>query len=136
MAKPKKIKFEISFVSGCNPYIGLDFWLTEDTFEQVGIAKGKFDEKTKTFNPGGNRWYVGHLGKSVPSSDLFTSKVFTKEVLDNLRPILLDYFKYKSVTEINEIQKRLEEAKGEIEDNDIYPEDMNTSKMFEDTEED
>jgi hypothetical protein len=134
LAKPKKVKFEISFVSGCNPYIGLDFWLDEDTFDQVGIAKGKWDEKTKTFIPGGNRWYVGHLGKHVATAQLFTPMVFTKEVLDNLRPIIKEYFKYKSITELNEINSRLEAAKGEITDKELYGEDVSAEKLFDNDE--
>ena len=130
MAKPKKVKFEISFVSGCNPYVGLDFWCDEDTFDQVGIAKGKFDEKTKNFIPGGNRWYVGHLGKHVATADLFSPKVFTKDVLDNLRPIIQDYFKYKSITELNEINRRLEEAKGQITDKELYANEITSDKLF------
>lgn len=132
LAKPKKVKFEISFVSGCNPYIGLDFWLDEDTFEQVGIAKGKWDEKSKSFIPGGNRWYVHHLGTHVATANLFTPKVFTKEVLDSLRPIIKDYFKYKSITELNEINARLEAAKGDISDKELYSEDVTSSKLFND----
>ncbi len=134
LAKPKKVKFEISFVSGCNPYIGLDFWLDEDTFDQVGIAKGKWDEKTKTFIPGGNRWYVGHLGKHVATAQLFTPMVFTKEVLDNLRPIIKDYFKYKSITELNEINARLEAAKGDITDKELYSDEVSAEKLFDSDE--
>lgn len=130
LAKPKKVKFEISFVSGCNPYVGLDFWCDEDTFDQVGIAKGKWDDKTKTFTPGGNRWFVGHLGKHVATAELFTPKVFTKEVLDNLRPIIKDYFRYKSITELNELNARLEAAKGEISDKDLYSDDVTSEKLF------
>lgn len=135
MAKPKKVKFEISFVSGCNPFTGLEFWCDENTFDQVGIAKGKFDEKTKEFIPGGNRWYVGHLGKHVATANLFSPQVFTKDVLDNLRPIIQDYFKYKSITELNELNRRLEEAKGNISDKELYSEEMTSDKLFSDSEE-
>jgi RecA/RadA recombinase len=134
LAKPKKVKFEISFVSGCNPYVGLDFWLDEDTFDQVGIAKGKWDEKAGKFIPGGNRWYVHHLGTHVATANLFTPKVFTKEVLDSLRPIIKEYFKYKSITELNEINSRLEAAKGEITDKELYSDDISSEKLFGDDE--
>jgi len=134
LAKPKKVKFEISFVSGCNPFVGLDFWCDETTFDQVGIAKGKFDEKTKEFIPGGNRWYVGHLGKHVATANLHTPQVFTPEVLDNLRPIIKDYFKYKSITELNELNNRLEAAKGEISDKELYADEITSDKLFSDDE--
>ena len=130
LAKPKKVKFEISFVSGCNPYVGLDFWCTGENFEKVGVAKGKMVDDE--FVPGGNRWYVRHIGKHVKKSEVFSPHVFTKEVLDALRPIIKDYFSYKSITEINDIQNRLMEAKGEIDDDELYDTDsLDSSSLFE-----
>ncbi len=136
MAKPKKVKFEISFTSGCNPYVGLDYWCVGENFEEIGVAKGKM--VGDKFVPGGNRWYVRHLGKHIAGSDLFTEKVFTKEVLDALQPIIKEYFRYKSITEINEIEKQLMEAKGKLnlEEDDIYAEDLDSSSLFEFDEED
>lgn len=135
MAKPKKVKFEISFTSGCNPFVGLDYWCEGENFETVGVAKGKM--VGDTFVPGGNRWYVRHLGKHIAGAELFSEKVFTKEVLDALRPIIKEYFRYKSITEINEIEKKLMEAKGEYdaEDDDMYAEDLDSNSLF-DTEDD
>lgn len=128
LAKPKKVKFEISFVSGCNPFVGLDFWCDEDTFDTVGIAKGKMvDDK---FVPGGNRWYVRHLGKHVATANLFAPDVFTEDVLKSLRPIIKDYFRYKSITELNELNRRLEAAKGEITDKELYSDDINSESLF------
>jgi hypothetical protein len=132
MAKPKKVKFEISFVSGSNPYIGLDWWCTPENFEQIGVAKGKM--VGNQFVPGGNRWYVRHLGKHVPIAELFSPQVFTKEVLDGMEPVINEYFRYKSLTEIDEIQKKIEDAKGEFDEEELYPEDMDSSKFFEDDE--
>lgn len=132
LAKPKKVKFEISFVSGCNPFVGLDFWLTGETFDKVGVAKGKM--VGDKFVEGGNRWYVRHLGKHVASADLFSPAVFTKEVLDNLRPIIVEYFRYKSITEIEEVNARLLAAKGEIEDDELYSDDISSQKLFDDDE--
>lgn len=130
MAKPKKIKFEISFVSGCNPFIGLENWCTEEYFDTVGVAKGKMVDET--FVPGGNRWYVKHLGKHVKKNNFFSPHVFTKEVLDALRPIIKDYFQYKSIMEINEIQNKLMESKGEIDDDELYNTDsLDSSNLFE-----
>lgn len=136
MAKPKKVKFEISFTSGCNPFVGLDYWCIGENFEQVGVAKGKM--VGDIFVPGGNRWYVRHLGKHIAGAELFSEKVFTKEVLDALQPIIKEYFRYKSITEINEIEKRLMEAKGELndEDDDIYADDIDSSNLFDSEDED
>lgn len=134
MARPKKVKFEISFTSGCNPFVGLDFWCTGENFEEVGVAKGKMVDGI--FVPGGNRWYVNHLGKHIPGAELFTEKVFTKEVLDALRPIMKDYFRYRSITEMQEIEKKLMEAKGEYEDDEeVYDtENLDSNSLFEDDE--
>lgn len=133
LAKPKKVKFEISFVSGCNPYVGLDYWLTPETYDAVGICKGKIGDDGK-FKPGGNRWFVRHLGKHVPGGDLFSPKVFTKEVLDSLRPIIKEYFRYKSLTEIDEVNKRLEEGKALLEDEttENYADDMDANALWND----
>lgn len=134
MAKPKKVKFEISFVSGCNPFTGLDYWCTSDNFDTVGIAKGKMNGDV--FVPGGNRWYVKHLGTHVATANLYSDKVFTKEVLDALQPIIKEYFKYKSITEIEEINKRLEDAKGDISEKELFGDDITSSQLFDDDDDD
>lgn len=133
MAKPKKVKFHISFVDGANPYIGLDYWLTPENFNQIGICKGKMVDGK--FVPGGNKWYVRHLGKHVPMADLFTKYVFTEEVLQSMEPIINDYFKFKSLTEMEEINARLEAAKGDLNEKDLYGEEsLSSSALFEDDE--
>ncbi len=135
MAKPKKVKFEISFVSGCNPYVGLDYWCNEENMEQIGICKGKMVEGK--FVAGGNRWYVDHLGTHVRGDELFTPKVFTQKVLESMEPIINDYFKFKSITEIEEINARIAEAKGNITDKELYGADsLDSSKLFSDEDED
>ena len=131
MAKPKKVKFEISFSSGCNEFVGLDYWCEPENYDQVGVCKGKM--VGDKFVPGGNRWYVRHLEKHVPKDSLFTKEVFTKEVLDALRPIIQDEFRYKSITEINEVQKRLESVK--LDDDDDY-DNLSSSSLFDDEDED
>jgi RecA/RadA recombinase len=121
MAKPKKVKFELSFLHGANPYKGLDAFCTAENFDKVGIAKGKMEVNKETgeetFKAGGNFWYVRHIGKSVPGKFLHTSKVFTPEVLEALDEILHDYFRYKSMEEqeamftvFDETEKKLEEG--------------------------
>lgn len=133
MAKPKKVKFEISFVSGSNPFIGLDWWCNEENYEQIGIAKGKM--VGDKFVAGGNRWYVRHLGTHVPFVDIFTERVFTKEVLDGMEPVINDYFRYKSLTEIGEIQKKIETAKANSTSPELLDGEIDSSKFFEDDDE-
>jgi RecA/RadA recombinase len=141
-SKPKKVKFEINFNTGCNPYVGLDMFCVERFFDRVGIAKGKYekfdtpqefvDEKTGElflkegeFKPGGNRWYIKHLDKSVFTKKLFTKEVFTDEVLQSIEPIANAYFRYKGLDEIEEIEREFEEsAKNAIADDDYIDSDL------------
>ncbi len=120
LAKPKKIRFDISFANGMNPYTGLDAFCRPEYFEQIGIAKGKMDVDKKTgemtFTPGGNRWYVSHLNKSVTTKQLFTQEVFTQEVLEKMAPIVNDYFRFKSLDEIEEVEKQFSDVMGDEED--------------------
>ena len=127
LAKPKKIRFDISFLNGMNPYTGLDAFCRPEYFDTIGVAKGKMEVDKKTgemkFIPGGNRWYVNHLGKSVPTSQLFTSQVFTMEVLKKMDPIVNDYFRFKSIDEMEQAEKEFnsvieEESKDDYTDSD------------------
>jgi RecA/RadA recombinase len=119
MAKPKKIRFDISFSHGMNPYTGLDAFCRPEYFKQVGIAQGKMevDRKTgeMTFTPGGNRWYINHLNKSVTTKQLFTQEIFTMEVLEKMAPIVNDYFRFKSLDEIEQVEKEFNDIIGEEE---------------------
>jgi RecA/RadA recombinase len=134
IAKPKKIKFEISFIHGMNPYTGLDAFCRPEYFEKVGIAQGKMEIDKKSgemrFTPGGNRWYVSHLGKSVTTKQLFTPEVFTQEVLEKLEPIVNDYFRFKSLDEIEEVEKQFNEAMGIDEDDSDYKENVDADDLF------
>jgi RecA/RadA recombinase len=119
LAKPKKIRFDISFANGMNPFTGLDAFCRPEFFKQIGIAQGKMevDKKTgeMTFTPGGNRWYINHLNKSVTTKQLFTAEVFTQEVLEKMAPIVNDYFRFKSLDEIEEVEKQFNEIIGDDE---------------------
>ena len=120
MAKPKKIRFDISFAHGMNPYTGLDAFCRPEYFNEIGIACGKMDVDKKTgemtFVPGGNRWYVNHLNKSVPTKQLFSAEIFTPAVLERMAPIVNDYFRFKSLDEIEEVEKKFNEVMGDDED--------------------
>lgn len=149
--KPKKVKFEISFESGCNPYIGLDMFCQPRFFDRVGIAKGKFEEydkpvevvneetgeitlKTGELKEGGNKWYVRHLGKSLWTKKLFTAEVFTDEVIASIEPIANAYFKYKSIDEVDEAHAHIEELLNGVENSDYEDmdlDDLSAEDMFE-----
>lgn len=133
LAKPKKIQFEISFISGMNPYTGLDAFCRPEYFDRIGIAQGKMEVDKKSgemrFTPGGNRWYVCHLGKTVTTKQLFTPEVFTIEVLKKMEPIVNDYFRYKSLDEIEEVEKQFNQAIDEENESD-YQENVDAEDLF------
>ena len=120
MAKPKKIRFDISFAHGMNPYTGLDAFCRPEYFDKIGIAKGKeeVDKLTGelTFIPGGNFWYVSHLNKKVATKNLFTQEIFTQEILEKMAPIVNDYFRFKSLDEIEEVEKQFTGIIGDEDD--------------------
>jgi RecA/RadA recombinase len=122
LAKPKKIRFDISFANGMNPYTGLDAFCRPEYFNQIGIAQGKMevDKKTgeMTFTPGGNRWYINHLNKSVTTKQLFTPEVFTMDVLKKMEPIVNDYFRFKSLDEIEQVEKQFNQIIGDDDENE------------------
>ena len=123
LAKPKKIRFDISFANGMNPYTGLDAFCRPEYFEKIGIAQGKMDIDKKTgemtFTPGGNRWYISHLDKSVTTKQLFSPEIFTMDVLKKMEPIVNDYFRFKSLDEIEQVEKQFNEIVGSDEEVEI-----------------
>jgi RecA/RadA recombinase len=123
LAKPKKIRFDISFANGMNPYTGLDAFCRPEYFEKIGIAQGKMDVDKKTgemtFTPGGNRWYISHLDKSVTTKQLFSPEIFTMDVLKKMEPIVNDYFRFKSLDEIEQVEKQFNEIVGSDEEVEI-----------------
>lgn len=133
LAKPKKVKFEISFENGANPYKGLEAFCRPEYFDKIGIGMGKFETypkpqeiidkssgeitlKTGEFKAGGNRWFVKHLNGYVTRRELHSPKVFTMDVLNSLEPIINQYFKYKSIDEVEEYQKEFESVDENSED--------------------
>jgi hypothetical protein len=116
-----------------NPYTGLDAFLRPEYFDKIGIAKGKMEIDKKTgemkFTPGGNFWYVSHLGKSVPTKRLFTPEVFTMEVLKKMEPIINDYFRYKSLDEIEEVHKQFENI-SEDDDQEQFNDSIDADDLF------
>jgi hypothetical protein len=136
LAKPKKIRFDISFNHGMNPYTGLDAFCRPEFYNIIGIAQGKEEIDKNTgeliFKPGGNRWYVSHLGKYVTTKKLFSPEVFTTEVLKKMEPIVNDYFKYKSIDEIEEIEKQLSNIDSDTDIDDNGFSDMDAEDLFDD----
>jgi RecA/RadA recombinase len=128
LAKPKKVKFEIDYSKGINPYKGLDLFCTPDNFNLIGIGKVKkvIDKDTGevSYQPY-NRWYVRHLDKYLSEKNLFNRRVFTPEVIKLLEPIIYDYFKYPSY---DECLRELEDTDAKL--NEIEEKDMLSSDEF------
>jgi len=128
LAKPKKVKFEIDYSKGINPFKGLDLFCTIENFDKIGIAKVKkvVDKDTGEITYASyNRWYVKHLDTHLAEKQLFNRKVFTPEVLAKMEPIIYDYFKYPSY---DEYLRELEEIDEKL--NEIEEKDMLTSEEF------
>lgn len=135
LAKPKKIRFDISFNHGMNPYTGLDAFCRPEFFDKIGVAQGKMEVDKSTgeikFTPGGNRWYVKHLDKSVTTKQLFTPEVFTMDVLKSMEPIANDYFRYKSLDEIEEVEKQFNSiVESEEDDSDGFVDSSDAEDLF------
>lgn len=136
LAKPKKVKFEIDFSTGCNPYKGLEWFCNEENFEKVGICKGKMDVDKSTgemkFVPGGTRFYVRHLDKSFFEKQIYNNTVFTQEVLEALDPIIQKYFDYSSVDELIEAEREFIQAQDKFDDyQDVDDIDSADASLFE-----
>jgi RecA/RadA recombinase len=131
LAKPKKVKFHIDFSYGTNPYTGLEYFCTPENFEKVGIAKGKkieLEDGKIGIEPGGTRWYVRHLDKYFFEKQLFTSTVFTQEVLEALEPIIYKYFDYSSFDEQQQYTSVDNDEVTEVEDNDF--DSLDSDELF------
>ena len=132
--KPKQVKIEISFNKGMNKYKGLENFCRPEYYDKIGIAQGKEEVDKSTgemvFKPGGNRWFVRHLGKSVTTKQLFTSDVFTKEALEEIDKICQSYFKYKSFSEMEESEKDFEQIMDADADEHGFSDDVSADDLF------
>jgi len=133
-AKPKKIKFEINHTLGTNRFKGLEFFCTPEHFDKIGIAKVKeeVDKKTGeiTYKPGGTKWFIKHLNKSVYDKQLYNSKVFNEDVLKSLDPIIYDYFSYANQSEIDKIQNEMDEMYQDFESDSDFDIDSGDDKQL------
>lgn len=123
LAIPKQVKFNISFESGSNPYVGLDYFCTAENFEKVGLAKGKMEVNKSTgemkFVAGGNFQYSRDLGRKVTKAELFTPDVFNDRVLKELNEIAHDYFRFKTFDEQQQFIKEQDEEFTSVNVNDL-----------------
>jgi len=132
--KPKQVKIEISFERGMNPYKGLLEFCRPEFFQQTGIARGKMDVDKKTgemtFIPGSGKWYVNHLDKSFYEGQMYNSEIFNKSVLDKIDPICQNYFKYKSLSEQEEVEKEFEKMIGDEDESNGFVDSADADDIF------
>lgn len=114
------IKFHISFYKGMNPYLGLEDYVSWDV---CGIEAGSIDKKGNFVPAGSNvtSYAIKHLNETVKPNHLFTPEIFTQDVLEKLRPVIMDKFQFKSSDEYSDIDDLLDlnesdETEGDDED--------------------
>lgn len=113
-AKPQKIKFHIDYNKGMNPFIGLQDYLTKDI---CGINRGKLDKKSGKIEYGDSAksWIIEHLDNEiVPSNEIFTSKIFNKDVLKKIDRHIEPMFNYG----VNEDVFMFEDGMLELDENE------------------
>jgi RecA/RadA recombinase len=110
--RPYPVKFHISFMNGMNPYVGLQDFVS---WERCGIQRGKIEtdkEGNMEFkgNESSTRWAIKHLGKTVTTSQLFTSEVFTQKVLEELdTDVIKPHFNLPDLFDENELAEMIEQ---------------------------
>jgi RecA/RadA recombinase len=122
LAKPEKIEIHISFHKGMNPYVGLQDYLS---WENCGVArgnkltekefsklKGAESESCSEFEVDGEKFYflpkpsarnfvIKFSGDLVPWREIFTDRVFTDDVIDELdKNVIQPKFKYSSLADV------------------------------------
>jgi hypothetical protein len=95
-------------MNGMNAYVGLQDFVS---WETCGIQRGKLEVDKKTGemefipNESSPRWAVRHLGKTVPSTQIFTPEVFTDEVLKMLdEKVIQPHFKLPDLFDEKEFE--------------------------------
>lgn len=126
--RPYPVKFHVSFMNGMNPYVGLQDFVS---WETCGIQRGKLEVDKKTGeiifqgNESSPRWAVKHLGKTVPSTQIFTDEVFTEEVLRDLdEKVIQPHFKLPDLFG----EKEMEDMLQVLEEEDNTEDQENTEK--------
>lgn len=119
---PHTVKFYISYISGCNPYVGLEEYIS---WERCGIDRGKFiDEKEYSKLSNKDGVYETHCadgtvkyfvksdtgrnvccddGTCLPWKQLFTGKVFSRERLERLDEYIKSEFKYADGVSVDDL---------------------------------
>lgn len=143
--RPIPIKFHLSFYKGMNPYVGLENYvswetcgigrgkLVEEILEELQwedeaktiprMYRGKQKvERTKTGeyiyerDDKANTFAVKHLGRTVKGSSIFTSEVFTRDVLEAVDKVIGPIFHFpKTVSDQDELEAMMDDDSVDIE---------------------
>lgn len=148
-ARPLPVKFHISFYHGMNPYVGLENYIS---WKVCGIERGEYKEeiiekpiyeadgvtpkifrgkpKVERINTGNfvfspdpkaKEFAVKHLGRTV--KNIFTSEVFTQEVLEKLDAVIRPIFELPKVvmdeTELAEALDMQDENNNDVSDSHV-----------------
>lgn len=104
-AKPHPIKFHLHYTKGMNPYVGLENYVS---WETCGITKGVIEKGQKIPKATARNWICEHLDETVPNSEFFTEKVFTREVLERINEHIQPLFNYNTEVETVDVDEILE----------------------------
>lgn len=97
-AKPNPIKFHLHYTQGMNKYVGLENYID---WEDIGITKGIIEKGQKVPKATARNWICKHLDETVPNSEFFSDKVFTKEVLQKIEAKIQPLFNYNTEVEMD-----------------------------------
>lgn len=142
-AKPIPVKFHISFYNGMNPYVGLERYVSwesvgigpgklEERIEEKPVLDENGDPVIKRGKPvvekrnTGEYDYISddsanpktfaikHLGKTIKAGQLFTSDVFTEEILKQLdENVIRPMFELPNIVDADNIGDFFEEYEEE-----------------------
>ena len=65
------------------------------------------------------------------TKQLFTQEIFTQEVLERMAPLVNDYFRFKSLDEIEEVEKKFNEIiEDDSDDSNGFSDDISADDLF------
>ena len=81
-----------------NKYVGLENYID---WEDIGIARGIIEKGEKIPKATARNWICKHLDETVPNSEFFSEKVFTKEVLEKIEAKIYPLFNYNTEVDMD-----------------------------------
>jgi len=158
-ARPIKVQIHIPFYKKPNPYVGLEKFVNWDTcgiirgkcltkkeYEKLTLIEQKkcheflIPIKNLENNDDGTRFVQSrdtartlvckHLGGEIPLSELYTDKVFTQEVLQQLDDnIIKPTFQLPDITSLEDLTEITEDLFEDVETGDIDIDDIDVDKL-------